>query len=214
MTTETLQELKAMGSATIHEAQGQSGAMASAIKPIDPGFRLAGPAYTIDCRPDDNLAIHFALTKAKPGDVLVVDAKAFVEAGPWGDVMSFAAQKAGIAGLVIDGAVRDSATVVEMGFPIFCRGLSIKGTAKNQPGRVQVPIVCGGVAVRPGDIVVGDRDGVVVIKRERTEEVLDLSRKREAKEDSMRKAIDEGATIADLIGLGAVFERLGMAEGR
>jgi len=214
MTTEIapdiLQRLAPFGTATIHEAQGQSGAMASAIKPIDPAMRLCGRAYTVDSRSDDNLILHFALTRARPGDILVVDAKGFLEAGPWGDVMSFAARKAGIAGLVIDGSVRDSQTIIDMGFPIFSRGLSIKGTAKNQPGKVGVPIVCGGVTVRPGDVIVGDRDGVVVVESARAAEVVDLCQAREDKEDAMRRKIEQGATIADLIGLGPVFEKHGL----
>lgn len=214
LSQEVRTKLLALGAATIHEAQGQCGAMDAGIKGIDPAMRIVGRAYTVDTRPHDNLAIHFALTRARPGDVLVVDAKGFLEAGPWGDIMSFAAQRAGLAGLVIDGAVRDAAAIVEMGFPIFARGLSIKGTAKNQPGRVQVPIVCGGIAVRPGDIVVGDRDGVVVIEGARLEEVIRLSEEREAKEAGFRRQIEQGKTIADLIALGPVFERHGMAEGR
>ncbi len=209
ITAEQLQQLKDLGAATIHEAQGQTGAMASAIKPLDHGMRLAGTAYTVDCRPDDNLMLHWALTQARPGDVLVVDAKGFLEAGPWGDIMTLAAQTAGIAGLVIDGAVRDSAAVVEMGFPIFSRGVSIKGTAKYQPGKAAVPIVCAGVAVNPGDVVIGDRDGVVVVEAARVAEVIELSRKREEKEKGFREAVEKGTTIADLIGLGPVFERFG-----
>ena len=147
VTQETLDQLKALGSATIHEAQDQTGAMAHGIKPIDPSCRLIGSALTVDTRPDDNLMIHFALTKAKPGDVLVVDAKGFMEAGPWGDLLTLAAMRCGIAGLIIDGAVRDANTILDLGFPVFCRGLSIKGTNKAQPGKVNQPIICGGVAV-------------------------------------------------------------------
>ncbi len=207
-------KLLALGAATIHEAQGQCGAMDAGIKGIESSMRIVGRAYTVDTRPHDNLTLHFALTKAQPGDVLVVDAKGFLEAGPWGDIMTQAAQAAGLAGMIIDGAVRDASAIIEMGFPIFARGLSIKGTAKNQPGHVQVPIVCGGVPVRPGDIVVGDRDGVVVIEAARLEEAIALSEAREAKEAAFRDAIAQGKTVAELIGLGPVFERLGMVEGR
>ena len=133
------------------------------MKPLDPASRLAGPALTVDTWPADNLMLHYALLKAKPGDVLVVDAKAFVEAGPWGDVLTAAAMKVGVAGLVINGAVRDAAMIVDTGFPVFCRGLSIKGTTKHQPGRVNVPVCIGGVVIHPGDIVVGDRDGVAIV---------------------------------------------------
>jgi len=133
------ESLLELGSATLHEAQGQTGALASAIKPLDPLRRLAGPALTVDAKPGDNLVIHYALTFAQPGDVLVVDAKGYTEAGPWGDILTLAAQKSGISGLVIDGAVRDGDTILKMGFPVFSRGLSIRAAQKNQPGRVNIP---------------------------------------------------------------------------
>ena len=207
---EQIEVLKKLGSATIHEAQGQTGALDSCFKPIDPTVRLCGPVLTVDCRPDDNLAIHFALTKAKPGDVLVVDAKGFMEAGPWGDLLTLAAQKLGIVGLVMNGAVRDADAIIEMGFPTFARGLSIKGTNKCQPGKVNVPIVIGNVHIQPGDIIVGDRDGLVVVKKDRVEEVISLSRAREDKEDGIRHGIEAGISTVQLLGLEATLERLGM----
>lgn len=169
-------------------------------------MRLAGPALTLDIRPGDNLMIHYALTKARPGDVLVVDAKQFVNAGPWGDVLTFAAQRIGIAGLVIDGAVRDASNIVDMEFPVFCRGLSIRGTNKVQPGRLNVPIVVGGVAINPGDIIVGDRDGLVVVAARELESVIDASEAREAKEAAMRKKLEEGVTMVELLGLQATLD--------
>lgn len=141
------EELRSLGAATVYEAQGAKGALDSGIKPIDPASRLIGPALTVDTRPADNLMLHYALSKARPGDVLVVDAKGFLEAGPWGDVLTIAAMKVGVAGLVINGAVRDADAIVEMGFPVFCRGLSIKGTGKVQPGKVNVPICIGDVVI-------------------------------------------------------------------
>jgi 4-hydroxy-4-methyl-2-oxoglutarate aldolase len=119
------EELRKLGAATVYEAQGASGAMDGGIKPIDPRSRLVGPAFTVDIRPADNLMLHYALLKAKPGDVLVVDAKGFLEAGPWGDVLTAQAMRMGLAGLLIDGAVRDADAIVAAGFPVFCRGLSI-----------------------------------------------------------------------------------------
>ncbi len=210
ITQEQLETLKKLGSATIHEAQGQKGALDSGLRPVDPGVRLAGPALTVDCRPDDNLAIHYALTKAKPGDVLVVDAKGFMEAGPWGDLLTLASQKLGIVGLVMNGAVRDANAIIDMNFPTFSRGLSIKGTNKCQPGKVNVPIVIGGVHVNPGDIIVGDRDGLVVVEQSRVEEVIQLSRAREDKEDSIRAGIESGKSTVELLGLSSTLEKLGM----
>lgn len=202
--------IRRLGPATIYEAQGQSGAMDSGIKPLDPSFFVAGSALTVDAKPGDNLILHYALTVAKLGDVLVVDAKRFVEAGPWGDVMTFAAQHAGIAGLVIDGSVRDSAAIVAAGFPVFSRGVCMKATEKKLPGRVNVSILCGGVEVNPGDIVVGDRDGVMVIPAATLEWSIALAVKREEKEAASRAALAQGKTTVDLIGLGPVLKSLGI----
>ena len=202
--------LRQLGAATIYEAQGAKGALDSGMKPIDPTVRLAGPALTVDCRPADNLMLHYAVQKAKPGDVLVVDAKGFMEAGPWGDVLTIQAQKVGIAGLVIDGCVRDANLIIELGFPVFCRGLSIKGTGKNQPGKVNVPITMGGVTIQPGDIVVGDRDGLVVVPEADIEAAIASSLAREEKEAGQREAIERGAFTADLLGLADTLRRLGL----
>ena len=207
---ELIEKLAAIGSATIHEAQGQTGALDSAIKPIDPARRLAGRALTVDTRPADNLMVHYALTKARPGDVLVVDAKGFSEAGLWGDILTLAAQQAGIAGLVVDGMVRDSDVIIEMGFPIFSRGLSIKGTNKVQPGRVNEPIRCAGVTVHPGDIVVGDRDGVVVVPADRAASVLAAAEEREAKEEALRAELKAGKTTVELLGLQPLLDGMGL----
>lgn len=203
-------ELRALGAATVYEAQGAKGALDSGIKPIDPASRLVGPALTVDTRPADNLMLHYALLKAKPGDVLVVDAKGFLEAGPWGDVLTAAALKAGVAGLVIHGAVRDAEAIVATGFPVFCRGLSIKGTGKVHPGKVNVPVCIGDVLIRPGDIVVGDRDGLVIVAADEVEAVLESAHAREAKEAGFRSAIEKGASTAELLGLIPTLENLGL----
>jgi 4-hydroxy-4-methyl-2-oxoglutarate aldolase len=201
-------ELRSLGAATVYEAQGAKGAIDSGIKPIDKASRLVGPALTVDTRPADNLMLHYALLKARPGDVLVVDAKGFVEAGPWGDVLTAAAMKRGIAGLVIHGAVRDANAIESMGFPVFCRGLSIKGTGKVHPGKVNVPVCIGDVVIRPGDIIVGDRDGVVVVSADEVSTVLESARAREAKEEAFRLAIEQGASTAELLGLMPTLEAL------
>jgi 4-hydroxy-4-methyl-2-oxoglutarate aldolase len=208
VSTSKLQALSRLGSATVYEAQGAIGALDSGMKPLDPASRLAGPALTVDTWPADNLMLHYALLKAKPGDVLVVDAKAFVEAGPWGDVLTAAAMKVGVAGLVINGAVRDAAMIVDAAFPVFCRGLSIKGTTKHQPGRVNVPVCIGGVVIHPGDIVVGDRDGVVIIAADSVDATLAAADTREAKENGFRAAIAEGQMTVDLLNLRATLARL------
>ena len=209
-TADQLAALRGLGSATVYEAQGAFGALDSSIKPLDPRSRLAAPAFTVDMRPADNLMLHYALLKARPGDVLVVDAKAFMEAGPWGDVLTAMAQKIGIAALVINGAVRDAQAIVDAGFPVWCRGLSIKGTAKNQPGRINVPITIGDVVIHAGDIVVADRDGIAIVPADRIDAVLAAALDREQKESRMRDAIAQGATTADLLDLAPTLRRLGL----
>ena len=207
---DTLGALRDLGSATVYEAQGAFGALDSGIKPLDPRSRLAAPAFTVDMRPADNLMLHYALLKAQPGDVLVVDAKGFIEAGPWGDVLTAMAQKVGIAGLVINGAVRDADAIVDAGFPVWCRGLSIKGTAKCQPGRINVPVAIGDVVIHAGDIVVADRDGIAIVPAGHIDQVLSAAREREEKETRMREAIAQGATTADLLNLTETLRRLGL----
>lgn len=202
--------LRELGAATVYEAQGAFGALDSGIKPIDGTSRVAGPAVTVDARPADNLILHHAVLQAQPGDVLVVDAKGFVEAGPWGDVLTVLAQKRGIAGLIINGAVRDANTIIELGFPVFCRGLSIKSTGKQQAGRVNVPICIGDTPIQPGDIIVGDRDGVCVVPRDGVEHAIAMSEQREAKEEVMRRAIEQGANTVELMNLGETLKRLGI----
>ena len=207
----TLAQLLALGAATIHEAQGQTGALRSAIKPLDPALRLAGSALTVEARPGDNLVIHKAITLAKPGDVLVVDAKGFLECGPWGDILTLAAQCARISGLVIDGAVRDSDAIIALGFPVFSAGLCINAAQKTQGGAINTSIVCGGVRIDPGDLIVGDRDGVVRVPRERIFEVLRQAGLREDREAAIREGLRAGRSTVELLGLAASLERAGLA---
>lgn len=207
----TLDILRDLGSATIYEAQGGKGALDHGLKPIHRKMRVAGPAVTVDVRPGDNLMLHYALLHTRPGDVLVVDAKGFLEAGPWGDVLTEQAVKQGLGGLVIHGAVRDAAAIIEMGFPVFARGLSIKGTTKTQTGSLNVPICIGEVQIRPGDIVVGDVDGLVVVAADEVEQVIASSRAREEKEEGFRQQIRSGANTVDLLGLGDSLRRLNLS---
>ncbi|WP_415913759.1 RraA family protein, partial [Paraburkholderia sp. J63] len=136
------------------------------------------------------------------------DAKGFLEAGPWGDVLTEQAKHQGLAGLVINGAVRDARAIIEMGFPVFCRGLSIKGTGKNQPGKLNVPVCIGDVVIHPGDVIIGDMDGVVVVRPDELDEVVCKSRAREEKEAQFRAGIRAGANTAQLLGLEETLQRL------
>lgn len=196
-----MEQLLDAGTATVYEAQGQYGALDGAIRPVDPGFRLRGRALTVDCHPADNLAIHRGVHSAQPGDVLVIDAKSYTEAGAWGDVLTAAAQARGIAGLVIDGAVRDTANIIAMKFPVFSRGISIKGTSKAARGRVNVPILCAGARVSPGDIVLGDRDGVVVVPYQTAPDLLSRVESRLADEEDLRREVASGRSTLELMGL-------------
>jgi len=211
ISSDKIAQLRELGTATVYEAQGAKGALDSGMKPIDPTVRLAGPALTVEARPADNLILHHAVLKSKPGDVLVVDAKGFMEAGPWGDVLTLQAMKLGIAGLVINGCVRDANLIMDLGFPVFCRGLSIKGTGKNQPGKVNVPICIGDAVICPGDIIVGDRDGLVVVSQDEVDMAIANSIVREAKEIQLRKAIEAGSSnTVELLNLGEMLKRFGL----
>lgn len=148
------------------------GVMDSGIKPLDPACHLLGRAVTVQGFPGDNLAVHQGINAAGEGEVLVIDLSGYTEGGHFGDICALACQMRGIAGVVIDGAVRDAQDIVELGLPVFARGLSPAGTTKDSLGKVGVPIVCGGVMVHPGDIVLGDCDGVVVVPQEREDEVF------------------------------------------
>ena len=198
--TDLREELLRLGSATVYEAAGAEGAIDPAIASVWPGARVCGPALPVQCSPGDNLAVHLALEAAEPGVVLVVDAHAHL-AGYCGEVLAVGAQARGVVGLVIDGGVRDSDALERLRFPVFARGRSIARTVKHEPGRVGQPVVVGGVLVRPGDVVVADADGVVVVRSERLNEVLEASRARVAREDQVMARLRAGGLTLDLLGL-------------
>ena len=193
-------ELAQFGTATIHEALGKIGALPSAIKPLSQDTTICGPAVTVQTMPRDNLLIHKAIYEAAEGSVLIVNCSGFYEAGYWGDIMGTAAQVVGINGLVIDGCVRDGAELDEMGFPVFCRGLCIHGTTKYGKGTINRPIVIGDVQIYAGDIVVGDRDGVVIVPQNRIDEAIEQSAAREAHEEEKRQMLKAGKTTLELFG--------------
>jgi len=198
---DALSALADLGSATVYEANGQRDALDPALKPLDPATKMAGRAVTVSLAPADNWFIHIGLLEAGPGDVLVVDVQGYVDAGPWGDVLTHAAQARGLAGLVIDGAVRDSQQVIAAGFPCFARGVCIRGTSKVQQGAINVPVTVGGVLVDPGDILIGDADGLVRVRPGDAETALAASRAREEKEARFMQEIDNGRSTLELMGL-------------
>lgn len=199
-----------IGAATAHEAFGRQGAVDSAIKPIYPGMTILGSAFTLVTQPGDNLTIHAALKLAKPGDVLVIDAGDYTEQGSFGDVMATSALALGIAGLVTNGGVRDAASIRDLGFPIFSRSVSIKGTVKETLGPINQPISFGGVTVNPGDLVIGDDDGLVVIPLEEIDAVLAVAKKREEKEARIRAELAKGRTTWDISDFNALLKRNGI----
>lgn len=191
-------------SSTIYEAAGRKGALPSTIKPLAERLTVEGHVFTVCTAPGDNIWLHRALARAEKGDVLVVatgDERG--EQAYWGDVMALAAQSRGILGLVIDGQVRDGVEIVRMGFPVFARGLCVRGPTKNAkaPGSLLEPIAIGEVTIRPGDLVVGDGDGVVVVAREQEETVLQKANEREDGEAVIRERLRNGETTLEIYGL-------------
>lgn len=169
-------------SSILADVAGRRGALHGRIQPLSPSMRFAGPALTVELRPGDNLMIHAALAVAKPGDVIVVDGKGDLSSALMGEIMSQQAVALGVAAVVIDGAVRDSEAIRELGFPMFAAGLNPNGPTKSVAGRLNHPISIGGVTVSPGDLVVGDADGVTVIEREKAAAMLPLAAEKVAAE--------------------------------
>lgn len=182
--------------AILADVNGRRGALHGRIAALRSRMKLAGPALTVDVRPGDNLMIHAAIALAKPGDVLVIDGKGDQTAALMGTIMMTACKQLGLAGVVIDGAVRDSLEIDEMDYPVFSFGTSPNGPTKNVPGRIGHPVSVGGVTVGAGDLVVADADGVVVIERERVEGLLPLARKKVEDEFARIAAIRKGNTAA------------------
>jgi 4-hydroxy-4-methyl-2-oxoglutarate aldolase len=194
-------EILKQSTATVHEAMGRRGALPPAIKPVAASMRVCGPAFTVDSPPMDNLLLHHAIYAAQPGDVLVVRVGDYYEAGYWGEIMAVAAQARGLAGLVIDGGVRDSQELTAMGFATFSRGLCIKGTTKHGGGMLNRPVMMGSIVIEPGDIVLGDADGVVVVPRSEGQGILDKSVKRIDNEEEIKRQLRAGKTTLEIYGL-------------
>ncbi len=192
----------ALPTATLHEAGKKIGALPSAIKPVAPHFRFAGQALTVHSPGGDNLWLHRALDVAQAGDVLVVYCNGAYEHGYWGEIMTTMAQVRGLAGLVIDGCVRDGVLLGEIGFPVFARGLCIQGTGKDfgATGWINHPVMMGEIVVQAGDLVVGDGDGVVAIPAARAAEIVAAGQIREADEAAILKRLQAGETTMSIYG--------------
>lgn len=207
---ETAKGLAEQGASTVHEADGRRGAFRPELHPIQQGARIGGPAVTVSCHPGDNLMIHAAVETVRPGDVVVITTTSPSTDGMLGDLLATSLRAHGAIGVIMDAGVRDAAELREMGFPVWTRAISPQGTVKASPGSVNVPVILCGQVINPGDAIVADDDGIVVIPRERAEGVLKKAAERTANETSKRERLAAGELGVDMYRLRPLLEQLGV----